>query len=178
MRYATSLETLHFFYFDNMIMHASLFDRTIGDVTYAEPVGWTFGLDEDGNFYDEPLEDPLDVRLYQPQHKYAIKQMMAQVDIILENDSDAVIVIQADHGIHCYGMPSIGFDFEEMEKRGYGLQDQLNLTFQVISAVRIPPQYGKLTAPLDPLDIARYLVNHYVGQNYDYLYYQEEEQAK
>jgi hypothetical protein len=45
-----------------------------------------------------------------------------------------------------------------------------------MSAVRIPPQYGKLSQPLDPLDIARYLVNNFVGKgNYDYLYYTEED---
>jgi hypothetical protein len=178
MKYATNVESSHFFYFTNYIVHGIVFGRTIGETTYDEPVGTTFSLDEDGNYYDEPLEDPLDLRLYHPQHKYGVQQMMAQVDVILENDPDAVIVIQADHGIHVYGRPGFVYDPEEMARRGYDLEDQQNLQLQVISAVRIPPQYGTLTAPLDPLDIARYLVNHYVGQNYDYLYYQEEEQAK
>jgi len=62
-----------------------------------------------------------------------------------------------------------------MSARGYDLEDQLNLNLSVISAVRLPPKYGKLLQPLDPLDIARYLVNHFVGKgNYNYLYYKEE----
>jgi hypothetical protein len=175
MKYATAVDPPHFFYFNNAIMHVAIFDRTIGEVTYDEPVGATFCLDENGNYYDEPLEDPLDVHLYYQQHKYSVKQMMAQVYIILENDPDAVIVIQADHGIHGYGIKHSWYDYEALEKRGYGLQDQLNLNLQVISAVRIPEKYGRLTGPLHPLDITRYLVNHYVGQNYDYLYYKEED---
>jgi hypothetical protein len=173
MKYAVAVKTPHFFYFNNEIVHVRNFEQTIGEVIYDEPVGYTFYLDEEGNFYDEPLEDILDLRLYYPQHKYGVKQMMAEVDIILENDPDAVVIIQADHGIHAYGKGE--YDFKAAEKRGYNLQDQFNLRFQVISAVRIPEKYGKLTGLLHPLDIARYLVNHYVGQNYDYLYYKEEE---
>ncbi len=97
-------------------------------------------------------------------------------NIILEADPDAVILIQADHGIHNYG--KILFDPQLMIDHGYSLEDQLNLNQQVISAVRIPKKYGKLTEPLDPLDISRYLVNHYVGQNYDYIHYKEEENNK
>jgi len=151
MMYVTSIQNPHFVYFNNMTAHAS------------------FILDENGNFYKEPLEDPNDFHLYLPQHKYAVKQMIAQIDIIIENDPDAVIIVQADHGIHTTS------SFESLYAYGYDLEDQLNLNFSVISAVRIPPQYGKLSQPLDPLDIARYLVNNFVGKgNYDYLYYTEE----
>ena len=52
----------------------------------------------------------------------------------------------------------------------------LELNYSTVSAVRIPEKYGSLTEPLDPLDITRYLVNHFVGEgNYDYLHYYEEE---
>jgi len=174
MKYATLIPTPHFIYFFNGTMHAGFFESVIGEVTYKEPVGWTFGIDEYGNYYKEPLDDPLDVHLYLPQHKYAVKQMIAQIDTVLENDPNAVIILQADHGIHCYGYNNFPFDFEAMSARGYNLEDQLNLNLSVMSAVRIPPQYGKLTQPLDPLDIARYLVNNFVGKgNYEYLYYKE-----
>jgi len=175
MKYTTSIQKPHFVYFFNSYMHAGLYETIVEGVTYEEPVGWTFSLDENGNYYKERLKDPINVRLYLPQHKYVVKQMIAQVDTILENDPDAVIILQSDHGIHCYGYNNFPFDFEAMSARGYNLEDQLNLNLSVISAVRIPPKYGKLSQPLDPLDIARYLVNHFVGKgNYDYLYYKEE----
>jgi len=173
MKYTALTQTPHFVYYNNMIAHALGAGTIIGGVYYEGPIGCTFPLDEYGNYYTKRLDDPLDVHLYFPQHKYAVKQMMAQIDIIIENDPDAVVILQADHAIHCYGYPL--YDSEAMSARGYNLEDQLNLNLSVISAVRLPPQYGKLSQPLDPLDIARYLVNHFVGKgNYDYLYYKEE----
>jgi hypothetical protein len=142
--------------------------------TYDVPIGRAFVLDENGDVYKERLDDPHDIHLYLPQHKYAVKQLMAQVDTIIENDPNAVIIIQGDHGIHGIGNGEDYFDSELLYARGYGLEDQLNLNLSVISAVRIPPQYGKLSQPFDPLDIARYLVNNFVGKgNYDYLYYKD-----
>jgi hypothetical protein len=176
MKYATTIQTPHFMYFVNYKAHcADLSDSTvIGEIDYGRIIGRTFIYDEYGNIYKERLEDPNDVNLYLPQHKYAAKEMLAQIDVIIENDPDAVIVLQGDHGIHGIGHSADSFDSKFMFQRGYTLEDQLALNLSVISAVRIPPQYGKLTQPLDPLDIARYLVNHFVGEgNYDYLYYKE-----
>jgi hypothetical protein len=175
MKYATSIPTPHFIYFINGIAHyRSVNDTVIGGIDYGRPIGRTFFFDENGNVYNWRLDDPNDVHLYLPTHKYAVKQMMAQIDIIIEDDPNAVIIIQADHGIHGIGNSANPYDPNFMFARGYGLNDQLNLNLDVISAVRIPPQYGKLSQPLDPLDIARYLVNNFVGKgNYDYLYYTE-----
>jgi len=175
MKYATSMQTPHFLYFVNGTIHCINVNSTeIGGIDYGERIGRAFGLDENGNFYKERLDDPHDVRLYLPQHKYAAKQMIAQVDIIIEDDPNSVIILEGDHGIHGIGPGTDYYDSRFMFSRGYSLEDQLNLNFDVISAVRIPPQYGKLSQPLDPLDITRYLVNNFVGKgNYDYLYYKE-----
>jgi len=176
MKYTASIQSPHFLYFNNSMAHCKRVDGTvIGDVVYDVFIGRTFIYDENGNIYKDRLDDPNDVHLYLPQHKYAVKQMMAQVDTIIENDPDAIIIVQGDHGIHGIGNGNDYFDSKFMLERGYSLEDQINLNVQVISAVRIPPQYGKLSQPLDPLDIARYLVNNFVGKgNYDYLYYTEE----
>jgi hypothetical protein len=178
MKYAASIQTPHFAYFYNYMMHYNRVNGTvIGEVVYERPIGGTFIFDENGNVYKERLDDPYDVQLYLPQHKYAVKQMAAQIDTIIENDPDAVIILQGDHGIHGFG-PGETFDSEFMYGRGYSLEDQLNLNLHVISAVRIPPRYGELSEPLDSLDIARYLVNNFVGKgNYDYLYYTGEESS-
>jgi len=175
MKYTATIQNPHFVYFANLIAHCNNATNTVSDIINYEIIGQTFLFDENGNIYKNKLDDPLDVNLYLPQHKYAVKQMLAQVDTIIENDPDAVIVLQGDHGIHGIGNGSDYFDSKFMFKRGYSLEDQLNLNLSVISAVRIPPKYGKLSQPLDPLDIARYLVNHFVGkENYNYLYYTEE----
>jgi len=176
MKYVASIPTPHFVYFINGMAHfRNVNDTVIGGIDYGRPIGRTFPFDENGNVYDWRLDDPNDVHLYLPAHKYAVKQMMAQVDTIIEDDPNAVIIIQADHGIHGIGNSADGYDINIMYAHGYGLDDQLNLNLDVISAVRIPPQFGKLSQPLDPLDIARYLVNNFVGKgNYDYLYYTEE----
>jgi len=150
-KYATSIQTPHFVYFSNVTAH--------------QP----FCFDENGN-YKEQMVNANDFYLYLPQHKFAVKQMIAQIDTIIENDPEAVIILQADHGIH------IEETYETLYAYGYNnMEDQLNINFSVISAVRIPSRYGKLSQPLDPLDMARYLVNNFVGKgNYDYLYYKEE----
>lgn len=137
--------------------------------------GRAYIFDENGErrmLLEDEDEDINDVMRYLPQHKYAAKEMLAMVDTILKNDPDAVIILQGDHGIHGIGTGSMYYDTDFMLERGYSLEDQLNLNMHVISAVRIPPQYGSLDEPLDPLDISRYLVNTFIGAgNYDYLYY-------
>jgi hypothetical protein len=106
---------------------------------------------------------------YLPQVKYSIRVLIGMVDRILEENPYAIIVIQGDHGVHA-------FDRSELAKQGFTDEQMLDMNYSTISAVRIPQKYGTLSEPLDPLDITRYLVNHYVGEgNYDYLYYHEEE---
>lgn len=173
-RYATTITAPRFVYLYNDKAHVVHIDgNKIGEIVYKEYISRAFIYDENGIIYTEAADDPGDPKFYLPQHLYTVKEMIAQLDIILTYDPEAVIVVQADHGIHGIG-PGGGFDSNYMFAKGYSLEDQLNLNLQVMSAVRIPPQYGALTQPLDPLDISRYLVNHFVGSgNYEYLYYQE-----
>ena len=126
-----------------------------------------FRFDEEGipqeTHYDH------DMALYLSQHKYSTRMMLGMVNRIIEKNPDAVIIIQGDHGVHY-------FERNELEAQGFTDEQMLEMNFSTISAVRIPQKYGSLTEPLDPLDITRYLVNHYVGEgNYDYLFYHEEE---
>jgi len=169
-KYATDMEGPYFFYFNDMIAHCK---------NYKQSIGRVFELDENGNKID--LESVGNDSIYElktyfpPQYRYSVKQLMAKVDVIIENDPDAVIVIQGDHGIH--GLGPVGtdyFDEKTFEKQGYSFEDMQNLNRNVISAVRIPEKYGKLSRPLEPMDIARYIVNNFVGEdNYDYLCYEE-----
>lgn len=102
--------------------------------------------------------------LYLPQHKYATKVAVNTIDLILDQKPDAVIVLQGDHG------PQIESSIEYLREIGYADSQIIEMNQSVISAIRVPPQYGELSEPLHPIDISRWLVNNFVGQNYEYRY--------
>jgi hypothetical protein len=120
-----------------------------------------FDRNEDGLLQTRSEEMGLDPSNYPPQHRYTAKIVLAYTALILEHDPDAIIVIQADHGLH----------HEESRKallKQVGSEEDARvMQNQVMSAVRIPEAWGGLREPLDPLDISRVLINRYVGQNYD-----------
>lgn len=120
-----------------------------------------FYYNEDGSTHGAS-NDPLE---YDSQHKYSGKVVVGMVDMIIEADPDAVIVIQADHGLHG--------NTEEDFIQAFGEDaDAVEIWNSTISAVRIPEQYrnGEEAHMMDtPLNIARYLVNRFVGKNYEYL---------
>lgn len=105
-----------------------------------------------------------DIHAYPLQHRFAAKVLINTVDLILESDPDAVIVIQADHGLNAQK--------ERHIVEAFGEAAVLPIWNQVMSAVRVPAddQNGEEHfAYENPLNIARYLVNRFVGQNYTYL---------
>jgi hypothetical protein len=120
-----------------------------------------FTRNEDGLLQARSEETGLDPSNYPPQHRYAAKIVLAYTAFILEHDPDAVIVIQADHGLHNEE------NRKALLKQGGSEEDARVMQNQVMSAVRIPEIWGGLWEPLDPLDISRVLINRYVGQNYD-----------
>lgn len=94
--------------------------------------------------------------------------MLGMIERVIEENPTAIIIIQGDHGIHYFAR-------SELAEQGFTDEQMIEINFSTISAVRIPEKYGTLSEPLDPLDITRYLVNHYVGEgNYDYLFYKED----
>ncbi|MCL2842528.1 MAG: hypothetical protein FWE28_03550 [Oscillospiraceae bacterium] len=109
---------------------------------------------------------PFSTDAYLIAHQYAIMVMLRQIDLVLENNPNAVIVLQAEHGLN---LPET-YQYLLID-RGLPLDDLLPLFDGVFSAVRIPPQYGGLDEPLDPRNISRILVNRFVGENYQLLEY-------
>ena len=103
------------------------------------------------------------IDLYPLAHKYALHVMFNMIDMILYRNSDAVIVLQSDHGIHCQ------YSQEALLEAGFTEEEMFRLFDSTISAVRIPERYGGLDEPLAPLNITRYLVNRFVGENYQLL---------
>ncbi len=128
-----------------------------------------FHYDEHGNF--NPVDDynPL---LYPAQHKLAADTLIQYIDIILKSDPDAVIILQADHGIAAMGKEEL-YPLEDALKALHITEEDLPAVWnQVFSAVRLPkdkltPQTQEILS--DPRNISRYIINEYVGHNYEYI---------
>lgn len=122
-----------------------------------------FAMDENGALTDHVWSlDPMD---YYPQHVFSAKVLADMIGMILEADPDAVIVVQADHGLH--------MNTEEDFKAAFGEDaDAIELWNGTMSAIRVPEKYRtgeEHYAMENPLNLSRYLVNSFVGQNYEYL---------
>ena len=90
---------------------------------------------------------------------------MELLDYIKSIDEDAVIVVQGDHGIHTIADKDIANYFNVSEE---GIQEIRNST---ISAIYVPKKYknGDESFLSNPLNISRYLINNFVGENYEYI---------
>ena len=104
--------------------------------------------------------DQTRIDLYSTAYGAAANYIITSVDAILEQNKQAVIVVQGDHGFH--GIETQQYLLEE----GYSEDDVITLLESVLSAVRIPSQFGEQDVPIAPLNIARELVNRFVGENY------------
>jgi hypothetical protein len=105
---------------------------------------------------DIPLGDA-----YADNHFIAAHVMLQLIDIILHDNPNAVIVLQGDHGFHA------DWVLDELRDGGMNDADLFELAHSTISAVRIPEIYGGLDAPIAPINIARELMNRFVGRNYE-----------
>ena len=124
---------------------------------------YPFVIDENGKRTDHM--DSMNPMNYYPQHIFSTKVLIDMIDMILEVDPDAVIVIQSDHGLHG--------NTEEDFKAAFGEDaDALELWNGTMSAIRVPEKYQtgeEHYAVENPLNMSRYLVNSFVGENYEYL---------
>ena len=114
-----------------------------------------------GKYENPSPDDPWNTDLlYLPNHEYAAEVMLLSIDMILEQNPAAVIILQGDHGIHVEQM------HDYMSRAGYTDEEIIEMNFSTISAVRVPEQYGSLSEPMAPLNLSRFLVNSFVGENY------------
>lgn len=120
----------------------------------------------DYNEFGEKITDGnMDVLAYAEQYRYATKVVLAAVDEIMTRDRNAVIILQGDHGLHGNTEEDFIKAFEESVNAN-------ELWNQVLSAIRIPEQYKngeEVYAYTNPLNISRFLINRFVGRNYEYL---------
>jgi hypothetical protein len=107
------------------------------------------------------LNNPFTDDVYLNAHKYAAQIMLNMINLILENDPYAVIVLQSDHGFR------IPYTQNYLREAGKSDHELFELIHSTMSAVRIPERYGGLEAPLAPINISRELINRFVGHNYE-----------
>lgn len=144
------------------ILHRDVQAQKLSVITQGT-AHYPFKMDENGVLADYKYsKNPI---YYYPQHAFAAKLLINMVDMILEADPDAVIVIQGDHGLHG--------NTEKQFKTAFGKDaDAIELWNGTMSAIRVPEKYrtGEEHYALEnPLNISRYLVNSFVGENYEYL---------
>ena len=102
---------------------------------------------------------------YPAHHTFAARTLVKMIDLIIDADQDAVIVLVADHGLHGQTQEQISQVFDTPEAA-------LDIWNSVISAIRVPEQYKngeEHYAKENPLNLSRYLVNSFVGKNYEYF---------
>lgn len=128
-----------------------------------------FTYDEEGNVVYIPSGDSNEtgsMDTYVPSWIYTGNLVEEMVTKIKDMDPNAVIVVQGDHGCHVFSADDIR-DFVGTDQD----EDVLNVWNSVMSAVYIPEQYltGEEEVLNNPVNISRYLMNHYVGGSYEYV---------
>ena len=120
-------------------------------------------FDEKGNLLDEEEVENLDN--YLGNYIYSTYLLVDILNFIKDMDSDAIIVVQGDHGIHTIKNNII---MDSFDTDIYGVQEIRN---SVINAVYVPEKYrnGDEKYLGNPLNISRYIVNNFVGDNYKYI---------
>jgi len=121
-------------------------------VMFGHPWSWPWLFDGDAS--------PAEIHLYPLAREYALAVTFNLIDLILERNPNAIIIVQADHGLH------FARSQRALSASGSSDAEVTGLHNSVFSSVRIPELYGGLDEPLDPRNISRELVNRFVGQNY------------
>lgn len=132
-------------------------------------IHWVF--DEYGNYNPEDARN--NPTRYLGHHIFGTKLLLQVVDLVLQYDPEAVIILQADHGLHrvTQRLRVEGV----MELFSCTEEEAVALWHSVMSAVRFPeeqmtPETERILS--DPRNISRFLINNFVGQNYEYIPYQ------
>lgn len=130
-----------------------------------------FYVDEFGHRQTADFENRLDG--YYEQYLFAEKLVLYLVDEILSVNPDAIIIVQGDHGPHNASGDAVESELIPVFGEDVNPTEIWN---HVLSAVRIPEQYQTDDYPeaiQNPRNIVRYLVNSYVGENYEYIPWEE-----
>lgn len=120
-------------------------------------------FDSNGTFFSPDKKSSLDY--YYENYVYTMNLLFEKLDYIRSIDKNDVIVVQDDHGINVLE------DSYIMEKLDINSKELLEVRNSVISAVYVPDKYrnGDEKYLNNPLNISRYIVNNFVGENYEYI---------
>ena len=120
-------------------------------------------FDENGNLLNEDEIENLDN--YLGNYIYSTYLLVDILNFIKDMDRDSIIVVQGDHGIHTIKNNII---MDSFDTDIYGVQEIRN---SVINAVYVPDKYRNEDEKYlgNPLNISRYIVNNFVGDNYKYI---------
>lgn len=119
-------------------------------------------FDEYGNLID--VKD--DIFNFYSHYKYSAKVLLNMIDMIIEKDPEAVIILQADHGTSISAATWLEDEINESEEFSIYVYNS------VLSAIRVPEQFQtgeEKFALSNPLNMSRYAVNTFVGDNYKYI---------
>ncbi len=121
---------------------------------------WNY--DQEGNYIKK---DNTNLDDYDDCYIYTMKVLIDLVKYINNNDSQSVIIIQGDHGIHVLDAEILKSYFKIDNK------EVLNIRNSSMNLIYIPKEYqnGDELYLRNPLNISRYIMNNYVGNNYIYL---------
>lgn len=111
--------------------------------------------------------DYMNINRYIENYIYSYRLLMEMINYIKANDSEAIIVVQSDHGLHTFEDEFLQTYF------GITIQEVREIRNSVMNAIYVPEKYqnGDEKYLSNPLNISRYLINNYVGKNYEYLKY-------
>lgn len=100
-------------------------------------------------------------------YTHSMKLLEDMLNYIKDNDPNAIIILQGDHGIHYIPgySPDDIYEFFGADEEGVRL-----LRNSTMNAIYIPEEYRTEEDYVlsNPLNISRYLINNYVGNNYEY----------
>ncbi len=121
-------------------------------------------FDKEGNIIDKSHEE--DINYYLDNYIYASYLLIDLLSYIKNNDQEAIIIVEADHGIHSYENDTL------MHVFNISNDEAQNIKNSVMNAVYIPEKYknGDEKYLQNPLNISRYLVNNFMCDNsYNYI---------
>lgn len=129
-----------------------------------------FNLNHDPYLFDHtgnllPKGNNKEIYKYLGNYIYSSILLTEMLDFIHETDKDAIIIVQGDHGIHTVENEQMTKYFKTNNEENQKIRNS------VISAYYIPEEYknGDEKYLNNPLNISRYIVNNFVGENYDYI---------
>lgn len=119
-------------------------------------------FDKDGN----EIEDYDNFKdSYRDNYIYISYLLTDLIQYIKDNDNNSIIVLQSDHGIHILDCNELKESLNVEDKDCYDIRNSM------FSSIYVPDSFknGNEDVLSNPLNISRYLINNYVGENYKYL---------